>query len=104
MEIRNVLDFLGKDIEDINSMDLQYYFGYMREKRGIKMTTIESRMHYLSSFWNFLNGYDRILLLYPFFYDFLFIYLNNIITTQLLHLYTSSPTLFPQRLHLYLNL
>lgn len=55
MEIRNVLDFLKKDISDITAMDLRYYFGYMRQKRGIKMTTLETRMHYLSSFWNFLN-------------------------------------------------
>lgn len=55
MEIRSVLDFLGKDVEDIRAMDLRYYFGYMREKRGIKMTTLETRIHYLSSFWNFLN-------------------------------------------------
>lgn len=54
-EIRNVLAFLGKDVEDINAMDLRYYFSYMREKKGIKMTTLETRMHYLSSFWNFLN-------------------------------------------------
>lgn len=60
MEIRNVLDFLGKDIEDINAMDLRYYFGYMREKRGIKMTTLETRMHYLSSFWNFLNTEELV--------------------------------------------
>lgn len=55
MEIRSVLNFLGKDVEDIRAMDLRYYFGYMREKRGIKMTTLETRIHYLSSFWNFLN-------------------------------------------------
>lgn len=54
-EIRNVLNFLGKDIEDINAMDLRYYFGYMREKRGIKMTTLETRMHYLSSFLLFFQ-------------------------------------------------
>lgn len=60
IEIRNVLDFLGKDIEDIKSMDLRYYFGYMREKRGIRMTTLETRMHYLSSFWNFLNTEELV--------------------------------------------
>jgi site-specific recombinase XerD len=60
MEIRNVLDFLGKDIEDIKAMDLRYYFGYMREKRGIKMTTLETRMHYLSSFWAFLNTEELV--------------------------------------------
>jgi len=61
MEIRNVLNFLRKDIGDIKAMDLRYYFGYMREKRGIKMTTLETRMHYLSSFWNFLNTEELVL-------------------------------------------
>lgn len=54
-EIRSMLAFLGKDIEDIKAMDLRYYFSYLHEKRGIKMSTLETRMHCLSSFWNFLN-------------------------------------------------
>ena len=61
MEIRNVLTFLGKDVEDIKPMDLRYYFGYLREKRGIKTTTLETRMHYLSSFYNFLNTEEMVL-------------------------------------------
>ncbi len=54
-EIRNMLDFLGKRIEDITGMDLRYYYGVMREKRGIKMSTMQTRLHYLSSFWDFLT-------------------------------------------------
>ena len=53
-EIRNMLDFLGKRIEDITGMDLRYYYGVMREQRGIKMSTMQTRLHYLSSFWDFL--------------------------------------------------
>lgn len=53
-EIRNMLDFLGKGIEDITGMDLRYYYGVMREQRGIKMSTMQTRLHYLSSFWDFL--------------------------------------------------
>lgn len=53
-EINNVLDFLGKDIEDITGMDLRYYYGIMREKRHIKMSTMQTRLHCLSSFWDFL--------------------------------------------------
>jgi len=53
-EIENVLDFLGKDIEDITGMDLRYYYGVMRERRHIKMSTMQTRLHYLSSFWDFL--------------------------------------------------
>ena len=30
-EIRNMLNFLGKRIEDITGMDLRYYYGIMRE-------------------------------------------------------------------------
>lgn len=53
-EIRNMLHFLGKRIEDITGMDLRYYYGVMRERRGIKMSTMQTRLHYLSSFWDFL--------------------------------------------------
>ena len=53
-EIQNMLNFLGKRIEDITGMDLRYYYGIMREQRGIKMSTMQTRLHYLSSFWDFL--------------------------------------------------
>ena len=53
-EIYNMLDFLGKRLEDITGMDLRYYYGVMREQRGIKMSTMQTRLHYLSSFWDFL--------------------------------------------------
>lgn len=53
-EILNMLDFLGKRLEDITGMDLRYYYGIMREQRGIKMSTMQTRLHYLSSFWDFL--------------------------------------------------
>lgn len=53
-EIFNMLNFLGKRLEDITGMDLRYYYGVMREQRGIKMSTMQTRLHYLSSFWDFL--------------------------------------------------
>ena len=53
-EIRRMLDFLGKRIEDVTGMDLRYYYGVMRERYGIKMSTMQTRIHYLSSFWDFL--------------------------------------------------
>ena len=53
-EIYNMMSFLGKRLEDITGMDLRYYYGVMRERRGIKMSTMQTRLHYLSSFWDFL--------------------------------------------------
>lgn len=53
-EVRNVLAFLGKSIDAVTGMDLRMYYGYMREKRGIKAVTMQTRLHYLSSFWDFL--------------------------------------------------
>ena len=53
-EILNMLNFTGKRLEDITGMDLRYYYGVMREQRGIKMSTMQTRLHYLSSFWDFL--------------------------------------------------
>ena len=37
-EILNMLNFLGKRLEDITGMDLRYYYGVMREQKGIKMS------------------------------------------------------------------
>lgn len=53
-EIYNMLGFVGKRLEDITGMDLRYYYGVMRERRKIKMSTMQTRLHYLSSFWDFL--------------------------------------------------
>lgn len=53
-EIRKVLSFLDKNIEDITSMDLRYYCCIMREQRHIKVSTLQTRLHYLNSFWDFL--------------------------------------------------
>lgn len=53
-EVRNVLAFLGKSIDTVTGMDLRMYYGYMREKRGIKAITMQTRLHYLSSFFDFL--------------------------------------------------
>lgn len=53
-EIYQMLSFTGKHLEDITGMDLRYYYGVMRERRGIKMSTMQTRLHYLSSFWDFL--------------------------------------------------
>lgn len=59
-EIYNMLQFLGKPLESITGMDLRYYYGMMREHRGISMTTMQTRLHYLSSFWDFLNTEELI--------------------------------------------
>ena len=53
-EICNMLTFLGKRLEDITGMDLRYYYGIMREQRHIKMSTMQTRLHYHSSFWDFM--------------------------------------------------
>ena len=53
-EIHSMLRFLGKRLEDITGMDLRYYYGIMRERRHIKMSTMQTRLHYLSSFWDFM--------------------------------------------------
>ena len=59
-EIRNMLAFLGKRLEDITGMDLRYYYGVMREQRGIRMSTMQTRLHYLSSFWDFLTAEELV--------------------------------------------
>lgn len=53
-EVWNVLAFLGKSIDTVTGMDLRMYYGYMREVKGMKAITVQTRLHYLSSFWDFL--------------------------------------------------
>ena len=43
-EICNMLNFLGKRLEDVTGMDLRYYYGVMREQRGIKMSTMQTNV------------------------------------------------------------
>ena len=59
-EIRNMLEYVGKRIEDITGMDLRCYCGYLREAKGIKMSTLQTRLHYLSSFWDFLISEELV--------------------------------------------
>lgn len=60
-EIWAALNFIGKDINDIKAADIRYYFGYLREVKKLKMSTIQTRMHYLSSFWDFLTAEEIVL-------------------------------------------
>ena len=59
-EIWAALNFIGKDIDDIRAADIRYYFGYLREVKKLKMSTIQTRMHYLSSFWDFLTAEELV--------------------------------------------
>ena len=54
-EIYNMLNFIGKRLEDITAMDLRYYYAVMRGRNRIQMSTMQTRIHYLSSFWDFLT-------------------------------------------------
>lgn len=54
------MNFIGKDIDDIRAADIRYYFGYLREVKKLKMSTIQTRMHYLSSFWDFLTAEELV--------------------------------------------
>ncbi|WP_243024534.1 hypothetical protein [Clostridium sp. AM48-13] len=59
-EITNCRNALRKNIEDITTMDLRWYFGMLRERNKISMVTLQGRMRYLNSFWTFCK--KRILL------------------------------------------
>ena len=54
-EITNCRNALRKNIEDITTMDLRWYFGMLRERNKISMVTLQGRMRYLNSFWTFLQ-------------------------------------------------
>ena len=59
-EIWKALSFIGKDVNDVKAADIRYYFGYLREIKKLKMSTIQTRMHYLSSFWDFLTAEELV--------------------------------------------
>lgn len=60
IEIHKMLRFLGKKVEDITTMDLRYYYSVCRQQNGIAMSTMQTRLHYLSSFWEFLTGENLV--------------------------------------------
>lgn len=53
-EIRSCQGTIGKSFNDITTMDLRWYLGIAKEKRGNKMSTIQSKIRYLNSFFSFL--------------------------------------------------
>lgn len=59
-EITNCRNALNKNIEDITTMDLRWYFGMLREHNGISMITLQGRMRYLNSFWTFLQKENMV--------------------------------------------
>lgn len=52
---------IGKNFEDITSMDLKWYLGILKEKKGNKITTIRNKIRYLNSFYTFLVKEEMIL-------------------------------------------
>lgn len=59
-EISSCRNALNKNIEDITTMDLRWYFGMLRECNGISMVTLQGRMRYLNSFWTFLQRENMV--------------------------------------------
>lgn len=59
-EISSCRNALNKNIEDITTMDLRWYFGMLRERNGISMVTLQGRMRYLNSFWSFLQKENMV--------------------------------------------
>lgn len=53
-ELRCCRATIGKGFKEITTMDLRWYFGILKERRGNKMTTIQNKIHYLNSFFTFL--------------------------------------------------
>lgn len=60
LEIKSMLLYIGKHIDDIKTYDLRRYFAYLREEKHLKVSTVRTRQAYASSFFNFL--YDEELI------------------------------------------
>lgn len=54
-EIKALRDACGKNLLEITSMDIRWYFGMCRTKRGNGMATLQSKRRYLNSFYAFLT-------------------------------------------------
>lgn len=55
-EISSCRTAINKCFDDMTVMDLRWYFGMLRERQGISMITLQNRMRYLNSFWEFLTA------------------------------------------------
>ena len=55
-EISSCRTAINKCFDDMTVMDLRWYFGMLRERQGISMVTLQNRMRYLNSFWEFLTA------------------------------------------------
>lgn len=53
-EITNCRMAINKEFSDINVMDLRWYFGMLRQANEISLVTLQTRMRYLNSFWEFM--------------------------------------------------
>lgn len=53
-ELRNCRAVIGKGFKDITTMDLRWYLGVLKEKRKNKLSTIQNKIRYLNSFYEFL--------------------------------------------------
>ena len=53
-EISALRNACGKSLLDIGSVDIRWYFGMCRTKRGNSMSTVQSKRRYLNSFYAFL--------------------------------------------------
>lgn len=53
-EINSVVAQVGKKIEDITAMDIRCY--YAERRNSISMATMQTRLHYLGSFWDWMTS------------------------------------------------
>lgn len=60
-EARSCRALVGKSFADMTTMDIRWYLGMAKEKRGNKMSTVRNKIRYLNSFFSFLVSEDVIL-------------------------------------------
>lgn len=60
LRLRQVIDFLGKDVTDITLYDLRYYLACYRRVRRISSSTLDTIRRYIRAFFSWLSAEGHI--------------------------------------------
>ena len=60
MRLRQVLDFLGKDVTDITLYDLRYFLACYRKVRQVSNSTLDNIRRYIKAFFGWLSSEGHI--------------------------------------------
>lgn len=60
IKVSSIKDITEEDLDKINSAKLIMYFTYLKEDKGIKLTTLQTKKNQLGSFWEYMVTEDYV--------------------------------------------